>query len=270
MEEGTQEKNRKRKAWMTSVGVQVLLLALFYFLVAWREPNPPNPEFGIELNFGLEQSGQGSTPVTSPVQEETNEPEESAPESSELNPEETLEEVTNPDPVETVENPEPDVVQEESTSSSSQVSENPTETDEPAETTSQPTATETAEETNESQGDTGESGDQGDPEGDINEEALYGNPGGGEDGSSLEMSGWEWDSPPDPEDTSDEAGKIVFEITVDSDGYITQVKKILSTVSQQVTLKYQQSIELLTFSKTSSYKPAPSSKGKITFIIRAN
>ena len=126
-----------------------------------------------------------------------------------------------------------------------------------------------AEETNPSQGDTSETGDQGDPEGDINEEALFGTPGGGDDGSSLQMSGWEWDSPPEPDDTTQEAGKIVYEIEVDSEGYLIGYKVLTSTVSPSLVQKYTLSIQNLTFSKTSSYKSAQTSRGRITFIIRA-
>lgn len=268
MIETKEEKDRKRKAWMVSGGVMLFMLLLFYFLAAWRAPDPPNPEFGIELNFGLTQTGQGNRPVASPTPSESNEPEKVSSNTSEPSPQESDATSDPVDPVETVDNPNPDVTQEE-TDGGSPSNDNPVETDEPEEETTNPNATYTGD-SNTSQGDTGESGDQGDPEGDINEDALYGNPGGGDNGSSLQMSGWEWDSPPEPKDTSDEAGKIVFEITVDSDGYITNVKKVMSTVSPQVTLMYKQSVELLTFSKTSSYKPASSSKGKITFIIRAN
>lgn len=268
--EDLEEKKRKKKAWITSISIQVFMLLLFYFLAAWRAPDPPNPEFGIELNFGQVQTGSGNETVTSPVPEETDEIEQAAPETAEETPLESEDTAEPVDPVETFENQEPDVTQEETTSSSSAQTEQPVETEMPAEETSQPDATKTAEESNPSQGETGESGDQGDPEGDINEEALYGNPGGGDNGSSLQMSGWEWDSPPEPKDTSDETGKIVFEITVDADGYIIGKKVLTTTVSPKVVKQYELAIEQLTFSKTSSYKPAPSSKGVITFIIRSN
>ena len=46
-----QERKNKRIGWIISVGVQLVLLILFYFIVAWREPIPPNPVYGIEIGF---------------------------------------------------------------------------------------------------------------------------------------------------------------------------------------------------------------------------
>lgn len=261
-----EEKDRERKAWMTSGAIQIGLLLLLYFIVAWQAPDPPNPEFGIELNFGLVETGSGKQQVASPTPTEKVEEEQVAQESTVEESTDVQENTEVEDPVETFENPEPDVVQEETQESSSQQTDenDGTEKENTSESNDQ-----VAEETNPSQGDTNEKGDQGDPEGDINEEALYGTPGGGDDGSSLQMSGWEWDSPPDPDDTTQEAGKIVYEIEVDSDGYLTGYKILTSTMSPSVAQQYTLAIQELTFSKTSSYKPAQSSKGKITFIIRA-
>lgn len=42
-----------------SIGIHGLLLILFFLIMAWREPDPPVPEYGIELNFGLEAVGSG-------------------------------------------------------------------------------------------------------------------------------------------------------------------------------------------------------------------
>ena len=268
--EELEEKRKKKKAWMVSIGIQVVLLVLFYFLVAWRAPDPPNPEFGIELNFGIQETGGGNIPVTSPEPDEPDEPEEEASQENTQEVQDTDESEVQDEPLETHDNPNPDVVQEEITSSSAQESEEPVETDEPEEEASQPQPAATySPDRNASQGDKGGSGDQGDPEGDINEDALYGNSGGGENESSLQMSGWEWDSPPEPKDVSDETGKIVFEIVVDSDGYLESYKVLTSTVSPSVKQQYELALEQLTFSKTSSYSSAPSSKGIVTFIIRS-
>jgi len=265
--ESKEEKDRKRKAWMTSGGIQVALLLLLYFLVAWQAPDPPNPEFGIELNFGTVNTGSGNRPVASPTPTEKIEEEQVAKESSEETTTNDVQETAEvQDPVETYENTDPDVVQEETQESSSQTTDvNTGEDQKNASEASQ----QTAEETSTSQGETDQTGDQGNPEGDINEDALYGTPGGGDDGSSLQMSGWEWDSPPEPDDTSQEAGRIVYEIEVDADGYLMGYKVLTSTVSPAVEKRYALAIQDLTFSKTSTYKSAQSSKGRITFIIRS-
>ncbi len=264
-----EEKQRKRKAWATSVGMQVVLLVLFYFLIAWKEPFPPNPEFGIELNFGQVQTGGGAKPVQSQEVSQEDEIEQSSTQAEEVTPVESTETNEPVDPVKVVDNPNPDVSQKETTSSAKQQTETKKVTENNQKETKDPASTDKANETNPSQGDNEETGDQGNPEGDINEEALYGEPGGGDDGSTLQMSGWEWDAPPKPNDKSQESGKIVFEIVVDADGYLTSYKVLTTSVSPSVVQQYSLAVEQLTFSKTSSYKPAPSSKGILTFIIRS-
>jgi len=253
MEGPEEEKKRKKKALITTICIQAVLLLLLYFLVAWREPNPPNPEFGIELNFGLNDTGSGNEPVQSTTQSETTETETT--ESTETDTNESRDSNEQKTPVDPVKNPNADVAEEKAEASKPKQTQS---------TTQKPT-----ENSNTSQGETGDKGDQGKPEGD--DKGLYtGDKGGGDNGSSLALAGWVWDEAPKPNDTSDEAGKIVFEIVVDSEGYLTSYKVLTSTVSQAVLQKYSAAVQQLTFSKTSTYKPAPSSKGTITFIIRAN
>jgi len=108
---------------------------------------------------------------------------------------------------------------------------------------------------------------QGEPEAEIDERALYGSVSG-QDGASLQMSGWIWDFEPTPQDNSQESGKIVYKVTIDDEGYIIKIVPQTSTVSPSVEKYYRQAVERLTFSKTSSYKPAPTSSGTITFIIK--
>jgi protein TonB len=73
-----QESKNKRIAMITSVGIHGLLLLAFMLMMAWRAPNPPLPEYGIELNFGMDEQGGGEIqPETSPgVQEEADQPKE--------------------------------------------------------------------------------------------------------------------------------------------------------------------------------------------------
>ncbi len=265
--EGIEEENkRKRKAMITTAVIQAVMLLIFYFLIAWREPNPPNPEFGIELNFGMTNTGSGNEPVQSTTQSKTTEQEEAAAQQSESESDQTQESTEQKTPVDPVKNPNADVTQEKTEAAKPKQTQSTTDK---TTTAKDPKASEkVADKSNTSQGNTGETGDQGNPEGDINKDALYGEPGGGDNGSSLEMSGWQWDSPPDPKDSSQESGKIVFEIEVDSDGYLVKVNVKTSTVSQTLVNRYKAAVQDLTFSKTSTYKPAPSSKGTITFIIR--
>ena len=54
-----QEKKDKKFSMIMSVVVHGTILTLLLFLVAWRQPDPPIPEYGIELNFGFEEAGSG-------------------------------------------------------------------------------------------------------------------------------------------------------------------------------------------------------------------
>ena len=104
-------------------------------------------------------------------------------------------------------------------------------------------------------------------QGDVDARALYGVQGGG--GSMLEMAGWMWDSEPDPKETTSQSGKIVFEVLIDDRGTVTSVKAISYTVSARLVRIYQAEVEQLKFSRTTSGAAPPSSKGKITFVIKA-
>ena len=70
----------KRTGWIVSLSVHAAILVLFFFILAWQAPDPPLPEYGIELNFGLEEAGSGyeqpTAPPTPPTVEEQGEPEE--------------------------------------------------------------------------------------------------------------------------------------------------------------------------------------------------
>jgi outer membrane biosynthesis protein TonB len=267
MEGLEEEKRRKKKAMITTGAIQVVLFLLLYFLIAWREPNPPNPEYGIEVNFGNAETGSGDQPVQSPTPDQEEQPDEPAAASEASVTEETQQAENKVVPVETVKNPNADVVEEKKEEAKPKSSN--TNTTQKETSTTKQTTQQQGTNTNTSQGNTGDKGDQGNPQGDINKDALYGQPGGGDNGSSLQMAGWVWDDAPQPKDTSDESGKIVYEVLVDEDGYIISLKLVTSTVSPAVEKKYATAVSSLTFSKTSSYKPAPSSKGIITFVIRS-
>ena len=117
--------------------------------------------------------------------------------------------------------------------------------------------------------DADEVGDKGTEEGTIDQRALYGARGSA-DGASLQMAGWDWDNLPRPEDSSNENGRIVFEITIDDQGEIIGVKTIEKTVSPTVERAYRRAVEQLTFSTTTNnVRPAPTSTGRITFVIRS-
>lgn len=282
-----EQKNNRKSALITG-GIQVVFLLLLYFLVAWKEPFPPIPEYGIELSFGLQETGRPSTPAQPPVQEtpvpETpvEQPAEEVQEEAVEAAEESVEteDINSPDQQEVAETeeisqeqedlPEPveEVVEEqpEVDDTPVPVEEDPVEEPSPEQPeVSLPEETETTDD----RGQSDEDGQEGDPEADIDERALYGNVTG-QEGASLQLSGWIWDFEPTPYDDSQETGKIVYKITIDDEGYIIESPiPIVSTVSPSVEKYYRQAVERLTFSKTSTYKTAPTSTGTITFVIKS-
>jgi len=287
------EKKDKRIGWLVSFTIHALMILLFFFIMAWQAPDPPLPEYGIELNFGLEDSGSGleqpTVTPTPPTEEEQGEPEQQVEEQQE----QVKEEQPEPEPVkETAEEELPDSKQEESP-----VETKPAEikkTDEPVkeEVVEKPKpVSETVVETptekpkveekkidsnalypgSSSQGKKDNAaGDAGDPKGTVDARALYGKSGGGGGGPSLDLAGWRWDNEPRPNDNSNENGLIVFEIKVDDNGEVIGVRTLEKTVSATVEQLYRREVEKLTFSPLSSNTiPAPISTGKITFIIRS-
>lgn len=275
------EKKNRIIGISVSVGLHILLLLLFLWVTAWKEPFPPNPEYGIELNIGMDNSGSGNEPVAG---EETEEVEETPVEEVEEVVEEEIQEPTEAETDEIVEDMaevSEDAVDEVVTNEESPVKVDDT----PKETTKETSENVEKQEKKEkrktdpnalfpgksdSQGETNDdSGDQGDPEGEVDADALMGPQGGGS-GSQLDMSGWKWDSPPRPDDPTQQSGKIVFEIRVDSNGEVISVRTLTTTVSADIVKIYQDEVAKLTFSRTSGGKTAPQSKGTITFLIRSN
>lgn len=288
-----QEEKNKRIGWLTSVGVQLVLLVLFYFIIAWKEPFPPIPEYGIELGFttsaGAESSS--SSPVETPVENES--------ESTETNQE--VEEVDNTtdneSEVETIEEKEVEettdqsvqqpieesAVEEQVESMVEEVQDVPVTEDQ--ETVEQATAEEETPQVDNravipSSSSSSQSENERDAEGqgeseeekEIDQRAIYGSQGpntGSNEGASLALAGWIWDFKPEPDDQSDQSGKIVYKIVVDQDGYLVKIETVTSTVSPAVERKYRQAVEKLTFSKTAEYKTANQSSGTITFIIKS-
>jgi periplasmic protein TonB len=67
MASDTNEKKRRTTAMAISVVFHAGILLLFFFIMAWRAPDPPLPEYGIELNFGTDNVGSGNVQSTSPA-----------------------------------------------------------------------------------------------------------------------------------------------------------------------------------------------------------
>ena len=283
-----QEKKNRRIGMIISVSTHGVLGLLFFFLVAWKAPFPPAEQYGIVLNFGLDDAGSGDVqPVSTQPQNvsstEQNEPEKNEETSAEQTSTESEKQAVEEEKPVTPSQAEDSPVKTEETKQDNTISkpseENKSSVSKPAEVKNQSQNTEKQQSTgaagdeniNTSQGDhTNAKGDQGNPEGKIDARALYGTPGGGQGGSSLDMAGWIWDFEPRPNDTSNQNGKIVFEIKINSRGELTSVRTLEKTVSPEVEKIYKEAVEELTFSPLSSnVRPAASSTGKITFIIHS-
>lgn len=102
------EKKDKKFSMIMSGIVHGTLLLIFLLLVAWSPPDPPIPEYGMELNLGFEDEGSGDveSEISSTEETDNTTPPESDIESEETQ-EEVQEEIVDPQPEETQDPVEP-------------------------------------------------------------------------------------------------------------------------------------------------------------------
>jgi hypothetical protein len=274
-----QEKKNRRIAMAASVGFHGLLLIAFMLMMAWRAPNPPLPEYGIEVNFGMDDQGGGDIqPEESPGAEE-----ETQTQQEEVQPqeEEVVEQTVAEKPVEQVVSKveSPVVVKEEKKETVKEVAKEKPVESKPKETPKEevkPTDAKVTDgkkgEATTSQGDDkGKVGDKGNPEGKLDAKALYGQPGGGGggDGFGLSMAGWAWaDDPKVPNLPDNEDGRIEFEIECDSEGEIVSIKTIQRGLSPKAEQLLRDEILRNSLMRTSAGKVPERSKGRVVFILK--
>lgn len=295
MTERERENKNKRIAALSTAGIQVIVVLLLFLIVAWRAPDPPLPEYGIELNFGLDTEGSGDVQPETPVGNEGNEPEEPAQqEQVEEQPEvkeETVKEVTKPadtkeieeQPVSKVESP---VVAKEKTPE--KPTEKPKEKVEEKKVEKQPEVKKeapkavykpnneqtTAEKEGAKEGTPGnhgddkdKTGDKGNPEGKLDAKALYGQPGGGAGGVSMSgFKGFDWpkvETPPLPDEAF---GEYEFVVKVDDQGEVVDVKAVKRGLSLEAEQRLKAMIQRLEFIPKGTDLPAIS-EGRITFKV---
>lgn len=277
MTESEQEKKNQRIAFLTSAGVSGVVVLLMFIIVAWRAPDPPLPEYGIEVNFGMDMEGSGEvqpeTPVGSegtkeeePQQEETVVPEkveESAPVEQEVvsklespvKVKETKEEVKPIEkPKEKEEKPKEEVKAAYKANTQTNDSQNKT-TDGKAGTAG-------------SHGDDkNKTGDKGNPEGALDAKSLYGTPGGGGGGVSMSgFTGFEWPKVQTPSLPDEAYGVYEFLVKVDDQGDVVSVTPLQRGLSLEAERKLKEVIQRLVFIPKGSNLPAQS-EGKITFKV---
>lgn len=276
-----EEKKNQRIGLITSIGVHLAVLVLFLLMMAWRAPNPPFPEYGIELNFGMEDQGFGELQPETPASEsEATE----TPAEENVDAAQPQEEVAPVEEEEAIEQPvaktESPVVVNESkkqTKPTPKVEDKPKE-EPPAEAAKEKKliATYPADgkkddgKTAANQGDNPTTlGDKGNKEGTLDAKALYGNQGGGGGGPALDLAGWDWDEIPRPAIPGNESdGRIEFEIKVDADGVVTGYRVLQRSLSLEAERACRDAIAKLTFTKKPGAVVPEVSVGKITFVVR--
>src|SRR5882762_1328774 len=291
--ENSEEKKNKRIAFLVSVGLHASLFLTFFFLISWRAPYPPAPEYGVVLNYGLDDQGGGEIQPETPVgnsqvddkNNELKEDEKSLQDESTKNAdrkEEVKEEKT--DATLSDENSDVTVKTEKK-----KIEEKPKDEVEKVEPKKEvkakveekkvikneavyPSSSGAKKgETNQSQGDDGKVGDKGNPQGKLDAKALYGKPGGGGggDGYGLSMSGWEWANKPRTPDLPDnEDGRIVFEIECDEDGEIVGITTLERGLSAKAEQLLKDEIRKNSLIRTSNGKAPSKSKGQVVFVLK--
>ncbi len=276
----TNEKKNKTIAVFVSVGAHAALLILFLFLIAWRQPNPPDKYKlpGVEINLGFADEGSGEVQPTEQPGTKTPEPAEQT-EQPTPQPEQKTEEEQPEDPV--VSKEESPVIAKEQKKEplKDKPAEKPVEAKskdaKPAEEKKteamKPVESKQAKNVASEGDDKGRIGDKGNPEGKPDAKALYGQPGGGGgDGMSLSMAGWAWaDRPKIPDLPDNEDGRVVFEIECDENGEIMpNIKTLERGLSPRAEQLLKEEIRKNSLVRTSGGAVPPRSRGTVVFVLK--
>jgi len=264
-----EEKKRSTIAFAASTAVHLALLLFFLFSMAWRAPDPPLPEFGIELNFGDSPQGSGDVQPETPTAAEEQPQVPNEPVKEEVKPEvvEATEQVVPSNQESIV--PEP---KKEKPVKPAPV-EKPRVEEKKVDQQAVYKPTETKGEQPESEGDDKDkTGDKGDPKGVPDPNAAYsGKPGGGAggDGMTLSMAGWAWaEQPQVPGLPDNENGRVVFEIECDETGEIIGIKTLERGLSAKAEQLLIEEIRKNSLVRTSGGETPTHSKGRVVFILK--
>jgi periplasmic protein TonB len=273
LEQTRESKNRKIAALFTTFFWGLVLLFCL-FTIVWSPPDPPIPVYGLEVNFGTDDAGDGKVqnrnPANNNQQLEDAKPKDDVSEKTVPDSKPVIDPI-RPTPVD--EKPVEETPTTEDTNSPDVREEKPVEqkkpTPEPKPKSEGSTSNQGTSDQNSANNNgnvKGTVGDQGKPNGDLNSDALLGS--GGSGGASLSMDGWRWDAKPVVNDPSNEVGKLTFEVKIDNEGEIISVKLVYRSVSREVANVYEQAVYDLTFSPlANNSNPAAQTTGRITFII---
>jgi periplasmic protein TonB len=276
----TQERKNKNIGLIASAGIHGLILAMLFFLIAWRAPEPSLPEYGIQLNFGLDTEGTGDVQPEEIVASNEEKTEEGQPKHQE----EQKETQASPDEAKVAEqlvsdNESPVKVKEQKKETTEPAKDKPVKEEKPvaeykkeekkeSKTDSKTDGGKTS--TGSHGDDTNKKGDKGNPEGSLDSKALYGNQGGaGGNGLALSMSGWEWaDQPKIPELPDNVDGRIAFDIECDENGDIVRITTVERGLSPRAEQMLKEEIQKNSLRLTSGGRAPERSKGRIVFVLK--
>jgi hypothetical protein len=279
------EKRSQKQAALLTLIIQGALLLAFYFMVVWKQPNPPTPIYGLELNLGFSDLGAGELNSENPAA--TEEPSREAPAPGEIAPApQVVQETSAKAAVNKAVSAQPSPIKGETSATSSTKKTETTTEAIPQKVVTQPNVDKRAlfgaggtsgkaRPTGGAQGNTTSPGDQGKPSGTVDGRALQGAGTGqgaaGGAGYSLDLAGWDFGSKPTINDrVSTRNGRIVFNITVDDAGKVIKATTQEYNVSNEVLTYYRQVVNQLNFKKSSGASTANFSTGKITFVIKVD
>ncbi len=226
-----QEENKNHRRGIIASIIFHVLLALLLWLFGLPYLDPPPPDSGILVNFGLTETGMGDTPseVSNPVEEVTSS------------------EVTSPQPS-VSEQVQEEVMTQEEEITAPIINKEEKKTETPKENKPVVKETETVKETKEetkeikpavdqralftgkksnnnnpsNQGVSGGSGDQGKPWGDTNSKNYGDGKGLGDSGIGYDLGGRKHRELPKPNDNSQATGIVVVRIKVDQNGNVIE------------------------------------------------
>jgi protein TonB len=274
-----QEKDAKRNGTIFTVLFHALVLLFLIFTMAWTPPDPPIPEYGIEVNFGMI-----GTEGSKNIQNKTKPNDSDSFEKAKPNPKPTKEPVVDkPDPLpkptpkevvkEVVKDPIEELtpVTESADKGVEAVKKEEVKKEEPKPKGSTDNNTGTADKdiaNNEGKKEEGV-GDRGDEKGSLDADALLGGGSGG--GATLNLDGWKWTETPTKKDSSSETGKVVIKFKIDRDGLVISATIASRTVSSTTAEFYRNYVESeLMFIPKNEGRVPNFTIGSITFVITNN
>jgi protein TonB len=305
------ESNRfEKKSAVITLILQIVLLCGLFFAVAWKEPNPPITQYGIELGFevfteseeanpnqknnlptdnsqiipedmGNDEIIPGDASELQEISETINEPQDDITDQEVLTdqivPSSEAKEFPEDETAAILDESEQSLENLETVPKVEEVIESKESTNKETMSTDEavPQTSSIDDSKSELQGEKEETNIDASSNGqtkEIDQRALYktntGDKQGVNEGPELQISGWKWGTQkPKPMDTSDEiVGKVICNIRVDSDGYISAQLDSYTT-PPSVAIAYKNSLDGLQL-EVKDDGVTLGSMGKVIFILK--